>query len=99
MAALCVWVNENDVSSFFGIKGHVVFIPQDTTRHIGLLRMSPEFLVDIVKVVSTGRSVPDKSRVRSKLPIQKHKAYKEGNWRNDQLRETVQGDAHPDVRT
>jgi len=49
----------NNPSSFFSIKGHVVFLPQDTTHLINLLPMSPASLSDIVKVVWTGKSKPD----------------------------------------
>jgi len=38
----------NNPSSFFGIKGLLVFLPQDTTRLINLLPMSPASLSDIM---------------------------------------------------
>ena len=37
----------NNPSSFFGIKGHVIFLPQDITRLIDLLPMSPASLSDM----------------------------------------------------
>ena len=70
----------NNPSSFFGIKGHVVFLPQDTTRLIDLLPMSPASLSDIVKVVWTGRSKPDRSHLRSRFTVRKHKVYNALKW-------------------
>ena len=62
----------NNISSFFGIKGHVVFLPQDTTHLIDLLPMSPASLSDMVKVVWTGKSTPDRSRLRSRFTVRKN---------------------------
>ena len=70
----------NNPSSFLGIKGHVVFLPQDTTRLIDLLPMSPASLSDIVKVVWTGKSKPDRSRLRSRFTVRKHKVYNALKW-------------------
>ena len=50
----------NNLSLFFGIKGHVVFLPQDSTCLIDLLPISPTSLSDIVKVVWTRKSKPDR---------------------------------------
>ena len=70
----------NNPSSFFGIKGHVVFLPQDTTRLIDLLPMSPASLSDMVKVVWTGKSKPDRSCLRSRFMVRKHKVYNALKW-------------------
>jgi len=70
----------NNPSSFFGIKGHIVFLPQDTTRLIDLLPMSPTSLSDMVKVVWTGKSKPDRSRLRSRFMVRKHKVYNALKW-------------------
>jgi len=70
----------NNPSSFFGIKGHVVFLPQDTTRLIDLLPMSPASLSDMVKVVWTGKCKPDRSRLRSRFMVRKHKVYNALKW-------------------
>src|SRR5204863_9459076 len=37
----------NNPSLFFGIKGHIIFLPQDTTHLIDLLPMSPTSLPDL----------------------------------------------------
>ena len=70
----------NNPSSFFGIKGYVVFLPQDTTRLIDLLPMSPASLSDMVKVVWTGKSTPDRSRLRSRFTVRKDKVYNALKW-------------------
>ncbi len=70
----------NNPSSFYGIKGHVVFLPQDTTRLIDLLPMSLASLSDMVKVVWTGKSKPDRARLRSRFTVRKHKVYDALKW-------------------
>src|SRR5204862_2909806 len=70
----------NNPSSFYGIKGHIVFLPQDTTHLIDLLLMSPASLSDIIKVVWTGKSKPDRSRLRSRFMVRKHKVYNALKW-------------------
>ena len=70
----------NNPSSFFGIKGHVVFLPQDTTRLIDLLPMSPASLSDMIKVIWTGKSKPDRSHLRSRFTVRKHKIYNALKW-------------------
>ncbi len=81
----CLWQyfrlgQQNNPSSFFGIKGHVVFLPQDTTHLIDLLPLSPASLSDIVKVVWTGKSKPDRSHLRSRFMVRKHKVYNALKW-------------------
>src|SRR6266516_2677003 len=70
----------NNPSSFFSIKGHVIFLPQDTTHLIDLLPMSPSSLSDIVKVIWMGKSKPDRSRLRSRFMVWKHKVYNALKW-------------------
>ena len=70
----------NNPTAYFGIKGHVVFLPQDTTRLINLLPMSPSSLPDIVKVVWTGKSDPNKAHLRSRFTVRKHKLYDALKW-------------------
>jgi hypothetical protein len=70
----------HNTSSFFGIKGHIVFLPQDTTRLIDLLPMSSASLPDIVKVIWTGRSTPDKSHLKSQFTVRKREVYDALQW-------------------
>src|SRR5204863_6319964 len=41
-------------SAYFGIKGHAVIVPQDTTQLLDILPLSPSSLPDHVRVVWTG---------------------------------------------
>jgi uncharacterized protein DUF6570 len=70
----------NNPTSFFGLKGHVVFLPQDTTALIDLLPMSPAALSDVVKVVWTGKSKPDRARLRSQFTVRKQNVYDALKW-------------------
>jgi len=77
---ICRLGERHNASSFFGIKGHVVFLPQDTSRLLDLLPMSPASLPEVVKVVWTGKSDPDKSRLRSRFTVRKQKVYNALQW-------------------
>src|SRR6266496_2541903 len=70
----------NNPSSFCGIKGHVIFLPQDMTHLIDLLPMSPASLSDMVKVIWTRKSKPDRSHLQSRFMDQKHKVYNALKW-------------------
>src|SRR5439155_25828408 len=43
-------------SAYFGIKGHAVIVPQDTTQLLDILPLPPSSLPDHVRVVWTGAS-------------------------------------------
>jgi hypothetical protein len=43
-------------SAYFGIKGHAVIVPQDTTQLLDILPLTPSSLPDHVRVVWTGAS-------------------------------------------
>jgi uncharacterized protein YlaI len=77
---ICRLGERHNASSSFGIKGHVVFLPQDTSRLLDLLPMSPASLPEVVKVVWTGKSNPDKSRLRSRFTVRKQKVYNALQW-------------------
>jgi len=57
--------------SYHGLKGHVVFLPQDTTHLLDILPVSPSFLPEIVKVVWVGRAPPNKVRLRPHFTVRK----------------------------
>ena len=77
---VCGSIVRNNPSAFLGLKGHIVFLPQDTTQLIDLLPMSPAALSDIVKVVWTGKSKPDRARLRSRFTVRKQKVYDALKW-------------------
>ena len=61
-------------ASYFGIKGH----PQDTTLLLDVLPMTPASLPDVVRVVWTGKSAPDRDRLRSQFTV--HRALCALQW-------------------
>jgi hypothetical protein len=75
-----VRLEERKASSYFALKGHTVLLPQDTTRLIDLLPMSPSSLPDIVRVVWTGKSTPNKTRLRSNFTVRRDKVYRALKW-------------------
>ena len=38
-------------ASYFGIKGHIILLPQDTTALLNILPMPPSALPDVLRVV------------------------------------------------
>jgi hypothetical protein len=49
-------------ASYFGIKGHIILLSQDTMHLHDILPMTPASLPDVVRVVWTGKSAPDRDR-------------------------------------
>ena len=54
-----VRLQNRNTTSYFGIKGHVILLPQDTTCLLDILPLAPSSLPNVVRVVWTGRSFPD----------------------------------------
>jgi hypothetical protein len=75
-----VRLQERAKSSYFALKGHTVLLPQDTTRLLDLLPLSPSSLPDVIRVVWTGKSAPDKARLRSYFTVRRQKVYDALNW-------------------
>jgi hypothetical protein len=75
-----VSLEERKTSSYFALKGHTVLLPQDMTRLLDLLPMSPSSLPDVVRVVWTGKSAPEKARLRSHFTVRKQKIYDALKW-------------------
>jgi len=80
LVARIVRLEERKTSSYFALKGHTVLLPQDTTRLLDLLPMSPSSLPDVVRVVWTGKSAPEKARLRSHFTVRKQKVYDALKW-------------------
>src|SRR5205814_5441782 len=51
-------LQKRNASSYFALKGHVILLPQDTTRLLDLLPMALTSLPDVVHVVWVGSSMP-----------------------------------------
>ena len=67
-------------ASYFGIKGHIILLPQDTTLLLDLLPMTPTSLPDVVRVVWTGKSSPDRDRLRSQFTVRREIVYNALQW-------------------
>jgi hypothetical protein len=67
-------------ASYFGIKGHIILLPQDTTLLLDLLPMTPASLPDVVRVVWTGKSSPDRDRLRSQFTVRRETVYNALQW-------------------
>ena len=75
-----VRLEERKKSSYFALKGHTILLPQDTTRLLDLLTMSPSSLPEVVRVVWTGKSPPEKTSLRSHFTVRKQKVYDALEW-------------------
>ena len=64
-----VRLSARNASSYFAIKGHTILLPQDTTRLLDILPMSPASLPDIVRVVWAGKPVPKRSQLLRYSPF------------------------------
>ena len=67
-------------ASYFVIKGHIILLPQDTTLLLDLLPMSPALLPDIVCVVWTGKSDPNRDQLCSQFTVRKEIVYNALQW-------------------
>lgn len=52
-----VRLQNRNANSYFGLKGHVILLPQDTTELLNILPLPSSLLPDIVRVVWVGRPV------------------------------------------
>jgi hypothetical protein len=50
--------NRNN-TSHFSLTGHIILLPQDTTKLLDILPLPPSSLLDIVRVVCIGKPVQD----------------------------------------
>ena len=71
---------QNRSDGFMAIKGHIVLVPQDTTKLLDLLPMSPELLVDTIRVVWVGRTQPTRSFLKPTLSVNKRKVFTALQW-------------------
>ena len=69
-------LEERKASSYFALKGHTVLLPQDTTRLVDLLPLSPSSLPNTVRVVWAGKSAPNKSHLRSNFTVRREKVHR-----------------------
>ena len=73
-------LEERKTTLYFALKGHTILLPQDTTRLLNLLPISPSSLPDVVKVVWTGKSIPEKQKLRTHFTVRKWQVYDALQW-------------------
>jgi hypothetical protein len=71
---------QNRYSLFSGLQGHVILVPQDTTRLLDLLPMSPTTLKDMIRVVWSGSDCPQPHKLKRVFTICKQKVYDTLQW-------------------
>jgi hypothetical protein len=71
---------QNRSDGFMAIKGHIVLVPQDTTKLLDLLPMSPDLLLDTIRVIWVGRSQPSRKSLTPTLSVNKAKVYAALRW-------------------
>lgn len=71
---------QNRSDGFMAIKGHIVLVPQDTTKLLDLLPMSPELLIDTIRVVWVGRTQPTRLSLKQTLSVNKRKVHAALQW-------------------
>jgi hypothetical protein len=74
-------------ASHFAVKGHVILLPQDTTLRLDILPMTPASLPDVVRVVWTGKSAPDRDRIRSQFTVRRETVYNTDHGRRAYLKQ------------
>lgn len=75
-----VRLQNRNASSHFGIKGHVILLPQDTTELLDILPRSSSSLPDIVVVVWAGRPVHDMDALRNHFFVRTRTVYDALGW-------------------
>jgi hypothetical protein len=66
-------LQNRNTSSHFGLKGHIILLPQDTTELLDILPRSSSSLPDIVHVVWVGRLVRDTDALRNHFSVRTRK--------------------------
>jgi Domain of unknown function (DUF6570) len=65
---------------YSSLKGHIVLVPQNTTRLLDILPVSPDALADIAHVVWVGTSQPDITKLAPQFTVRKSKVIAALNW-------------------
>ena len=75
-----VLLQNRNTTSHFGFKGHVILLPQDTTRLLDLLPLPPSSLHDIVRVVWIGKPVRSAEVLRDHFSVRTQRVYDALLW-------------------
>ena len=80
MVGRVVRLEERRASSYFALKGHTIFLPQDTTSLLHLLPMPLSSLPDLVTVVWVGQKHPDHSQLKRQFTVRTSKVWNALVW-------------------
>ena len=75
-----VRLSARNVSSYFALKGHIILLPQDTTRLLDVLPLPPASLSDILRLVWTGKLDSEKSQLAAYFTVRRQKVYDALHW-------------------
>src|SRR5579859_2431977 len=75
-----VRLQNRNSTSHFSLKGHVILLPQDTTKLLNILHLAPSNLPDIVHVVWVGKPVRDIDGVCDYFSVRTSKVYDALVW-------------------
>jgi hypothetical protein len=75
-----VRLQNRNSASHFSLKGHVILLPQDTTKLLNILPLPPSNLPDIVRVVWVGKPAQDINQLRDYFSIRTSKVYDALVW-------------------
>jgi hypothetical protein len=75
-----VRLQNRNVSTHWSLKGHVILLPQDTTKLLDVLPLPPSSLPDIVRVVWVGKPVQNNDEFRNYFSVRTKKVYDALVW-------------------
>lgn len=75
-----VRLQNRNSTSHFSLKGHVILLPQDTTKLLNILPLPPSNLPDIIRVVWVGKPVRDVDGLRDYFSVRTRKVYDALVW-------------------
>jgi hypothetical protein len=75
-----VRLQNRNSTSHFSLKGHVILLPQDTTKLLDILPLSPADLPDMVRVVWVGKPVRDIDGLLDYFSVRTKKVYDALVW-------------------
>ena len=77
---MIVRLQNRNTTSHFGLKGHVILLPQDMTRLLDILPLPPSSLSDIVRVVWVGKRVHGADGLRDHFCVRIQRVYDDLLW-------------------
>jgi hypothetical protein len=75
-----VRLQNRNSTSHFSLKGHMILLPQDTTKLLDILPLPESNLPDIVRVVWVGKPVQEIDRLRDYFSVRTRKVYDALVW-------------------